>query len=72
MVEFLHQHLNIWNTMIYLVVFTILFILMDEYIAKPYRHRQMEKRAEHDPHVREALRISAEVHERVKKGELSG
>ena len=72
MLEFFHHHLNIWNTMIYLVVFTVLFILMDEYIAKPYRHSQMMKRAEHDPGVREALRISDEVHEKVKKGELSG
>ena len=72
MIEFFHEHLNIWNTMIYLVVFTIIFILMDEYIAKPYRHRQMEKRAEHDPEVREALRLSEEVHRLQKEGKLTG
>jgi hypothetical protein len=72
MIDFFHDYLTFGSTLVYLVVFTILFILMDEYIAKPYRHYQMKKRAETDPETREALRISEEVHKLVKEGKLTG
>jgi len=72
MIQFFHQYLNMWNTSIFLVLFTIVFILADEYIAKPFRLHQMQKKAKTDPEVREALRIAEEVHEKVRKGELSG
>ncbi|MGH7818194.1 MAG: hypothetical protein ACREQ9_00305 [Candidatus Binatia bacterium] len=70
--QFFHEHLNMWNTSIYLVVFTILFVLADEYIAKPYRHRQMENRAKTDPEVRAALETAERVHKLVKEGKLTG
>lgn len=72
MIQWLHDYLNMWNTSIFLIAFTVLFILMDEYIAKPYRHRQMQKRAKIDPEVREALELSDKVHKLVKEGKLSG
>ena len=49
---------------IFLVVFTILFILMDEYIAKPLRKRRLETRAETEPEIRKVLEIAARVHAR--------
>jgi len=49
------------NAGIFLLVFTILFILMDEYVAKPIRRRRLEARAKTDPKVRRALDIAEEV-----------
>jgi hypothetical protein len=49
------------NAGIFLILFTIAFILMDEYIAKPIRRRRLEERAKTDPKVRRALEIAAEV-----------
>jgi hypothetical protein len=71
-IGFFHGHLNLWNTSLYLILFTVLFVLADEYIAKPYRVRRMKKRAEHDPEVREALRVAEEVHRLRRQGKLTG
>lgn len=49
------------NAGIFLVLFTIAFILMDEYIAKPLRRRRLERRAATEPKVRRALEIAEEV-----------
>jgi hypothetical protein len=64
--------LNIYNTSILLVVFTIAFILADEYIAKPIRLRRMRERAKTDPEVRAALELSDRVHKLQKEGKLVG
>ena len=52
------------NAGIFLVLFTIGFILMDEYIAKPIRRRRLEERAKTDPKARRALDISEMVAKR--------
>jgi hypothetical protein len=49
------------NAGIFLILFTIGFILADEYIAKPMRRRRLERRAKTEPKVRRALEIAAEV-----------
>jgi hypothetical protein len=49
------------NAGIFLIFFTIAFILMDEYVAKPIRRARLEKRAKTEPKVRKALEIAAEV-----------
>ena len=49
------------NAGMFLIIFTIAFILMDEYIAKPIRRSRLEKRALTDPKAKEALRIADEV-----------
>jgi hypothetical protein len=52
---------------IFLILFTIAFILMDEYIAKPLRRRRLERRAATEPKVRKALEIAEMVAARQKK-----
>ncbi|MBI2964382.1 MAG: hypothetical protein HYY35_11560 [Deltaproteobacteria bacterium] len=49
------------NAGIFLILFTIGFILMDEYVAKPLRRRRLERRAATEPKVRRALEIADEV-----------
>ena len=49
------------NAGVFLILFTIAFILMDEYIAKPLRRRRLERRALTEPKVREALAIAERV-----------
>jgi hypothetical protein len=49
------------NAGIFLILFTIGFILVDEYVAKPMRRRRLENRAKTEPKVRRALEIAAEV-----------
>jgi hypothetical protein len=48
-------------------LFTIAFILMDEYVAKPLRRRRLERRAATEPKVRKALEIAEMVAARQKK-----
>ncbi|MEA2625222.1 MAG: hypothetical protein QOD06_1267 [Candidatus Binatota bacterium] len=55
------MHWNLTNSSVILVVFTILFILMDEYIAKPIRHRKLQEKAKTDPEVRRILEIAAKA-----------
>ena len=52
------------NAGVFLIVFTVGFILMDEYIAKPIRRRRLEARAKTEPKVRRALEIAEEVAKR--------
>ena len=58
--------MTLFGTTAFLTLFTIAFILMDEYIAKPIRHRRMVKKAETDPEVKRALEIGEEV-EKLRK-----
>jgi flagellar biosynthesis/type III secretory pathway M-ring protein FliF/YscJ len=55
------MHWNLTNSSVILVVFTVLFILMDEYIAKPIRHRRLQEKAKADPEVRRILEIAAKA-----------
>jgi hypothetical protein len=55
------------NAGIFLILFTIAFILMDEYVAKPLRRRRLERRAHTEPKVRRALEIAEMVAQRAKK-----
>jgi hypothetical protein len=72
MLEAIKGALNVWNTSILLIVFTILFVLMDEYVAKPIRLRRMREQAKTDPEVRQALEIADRVHKLQKEGKLTG
>ena len=49
------------NAGLFLIFFTIAFILMDEYVAKPIRRSRLEKRALTEPKVKRALEIAEEV-----------
>ncbi len=62
------MEINFSNAGIFLIFFTIAFILMDEYIAKPMRRSRLERLAKTDPKVREALEIAARVAAREKAG----
>jgi hypothetical protein len=62
------MEINFSNAGIFLIFFTIAFILMDEYIAKPMRRSRLERLAKTDPKVREALEIAAKVAAREKAG----
>jgi hypothetical protein len=55
------MEINFSNAGIFLILFTIAFILMDEYIAKPWRRARLERLAKTDPKVREALEVAARV-----------
>ena len=58
------------NAGVFLILFTIAFILMDEYQAKPLRRRRLERRALTEPKVRKALEVGKMVaaRERAKRG----
>jgi hypothetical protein len=49
------------NAGLFLIFFTVAFILMDEYIAKPIRRSRLERLAKTDPKIRRALEIAEEV-----------
>ena len=60
------MELTFWNSVVIIVVFSILFILADEYIAKPWREKRWERlAASGDAEKIELLRIarSAKVSE---------
>lgn len=52
------MEMTAFNATIILTAFTILFILMDEYIAKPLRRRRLEERRESDPAARKLLEVA--------------
>ncbi len=52
------MEMTAFNATIILTVFTVLFILMDEYIAKPLRRRRLEERRESDPEARKLLEVA--------------
>jgi uncharacterized membrane protein len=53
---------NMTNTTVFLVLFTIVFVLMDEYLAKPYRRRRIEELKKRDPEMRRILDRAVEEH----------
>ena len=59
------------GTSLFLTVFTIAFILMDEYIAKPIRHKRMVEMAKTDPEVKAALEVGEMVEKLRKEGKVT-
>ena len=59
------------GTSLFLTIFTIAFILMDEYIAKPIRHKRMVEKAKTDPEVRAALEVGEMVEKLRKEGKVT-
>lgn len=53
---------NLTNTSVFLALFTILFVLMDEYVAKPYRRRRIETLKKRDPELGRLLDQAVEEH----------
>lgn len=52
------MEMTAFNATIILTVFTVIFILMDEYVAKPIRRRRLEARRESDPKARALLEVA--------------
>jgi hypothetical protein len=53
------MQLGLWNSIAIVVGFSFLVIGLDEYVAKPWRHRHWEKRAASgDKDAQELLRIA--------------
>jgi hypothetical protein len=59
--------MNFYSASLILILFTVAFILMDEYVAKPIRRKRLQEKAKTDPVVRRALEIAAEVERRHAK-----
>jgi hypothetical protein len=60
------MELGMWSSVIIVTVFSIVVILLDGYVVKPWRERRWERRAESgDKEAQELLRIarSAKVSE---------
>jgi len=52
--------LDMWSSSAIVIGFSILVVVLDEYVVKPYRERHWEKKAAAgDPEARELLRIAA-------------
>jgi hypothetical protein len=55
--------LNIWSSTIIVVVFSVVLILADEYVAKPWRQRKWERQAASgDKEKQELLRLARSAH----------
>ncbi len=39
------MHLNLWNSILVVLGFSVLVIVLDEYVVKPWRQRKWERRA---------------------------
>ena len=51
--------LNIWSSTIIVVVFSFVLIILDEYVAKPWREKRWEKQAASgDVEKQELLRLA--------------
>jgi len=51
--------LGLWNSVAIVLGFSILVIALDEYVAKPWRHRRWQQRADSgDKEAQELLRIA--------------
>jgi hypothetical protein len=58
--------LGLWNSMAIVIGFSILVVVLDEYVVKPWRHRKWERKAASgDKEAQELLRMarSAKVDE---------
>jgi hypothetical protein len=48
-----------WNSIIFVTVFSIIFVALDEYVAKPWREKRWEKQAAAgDKEKQELLRVA--------------
>jgi hypothetical protein len=51
--------LNFWNSIVIVTVFSVAFVLVDEFVAKPWREKRWERDAESgDKEKEELLRIA--------------
>ena len=60
------MELTFWSSVVIIVVFSIVFVLLDEYVAKPWREKKWERQAASgDKEKAELLRLarSAKVSE---------
>lgn len=60
------MELTFWSSVIIIVVFSVVFVLLDEYVAKPWREKKWERQAASgDKEKAELLRLarSAKVSE---------
>ena len=60
------MHLTFWSSVVIIVVFSVIFVLLDEYVAKPWREKRWERQAASgDMEKAELLRLarSAKVSE---------
>jgi hypothetical protein len=60
------MHLGLWNSIAIVLGFSFLVVALDDYVAKPWRNRRWEARAQSgDKEAQELLRIarSAKVSE---------
>jgi len=58
--------LNLWNSSVIIVLFSLLIVVLDEFVARRWRERKWERKAANgDPEARELLRIagSAKVYD---------
>ena len=58
--------LNLWTSAGIMIGFSLLIVVLDEFVARPWREKKWEKRAARgDPEAKELLRIagSAKVYE---------
>jgi len=53
------MELGLWNSVIIVLGFSFLVVGLDEYVAKPWRHRRWEARAESgDKEAQDLLRLA--------------
>lgn len=53
------MHLGLYNSIAIVLGFSVLVVALDEYVAKPWRHRRWERRAASgDKDAQELLRIA--------------
>ena len=60
------MELTFWSSVVIIVVFSVVFVLLDEYVAKPWREKKWERQAASgDKEKAELLRLarSAKVSE---------
>ena len=52
--------LNLWTSAGIMIGFSLLIVVLDEFVARPWRDKKWEKRAASgDPEAKELLRIAA-------------
>ncbi|MCC6846859.1 MAG: hypothetical protein IT294_00050 [Deltaproteobacteria bacterium] len=53
------MHLDLWNSVAIVFGFSVLVIALDEYVAKPWRHKRWEERAQSgDKEAQELLKVA--------------
>jgi len=52
------MELTLWNSILIVLAFSVLVIVLDEYVVKPWRHRKWERQAAGgDPTAQELLKM---------------